>query len=121
MRIMILALLAATLSLFAAAPASAQMMDTCTHDASKIAALSACVQHAVDNGYIDNKGIARGLFAKLDAAQKAVDRNQPAVAINKLKAFIHEIDAQSGKHIASEHAAHMRMHAEAIIAALQQP
>jgi cell division FtsZ-interacting protein ZapD len=120
MRIMILALLAATLGLFVAAPASAQMMDTCAHEPT-IESLSACVNHAAQNDYIDNGGIARSLLAKLDAAQKALDRDQPSVAINNLKAFIHEVEAQSGKHIDAEHAAHMRMHAEDVIAALRQP
>lgn len=117
MRIVILALIAATLSVFTAAPASAQMMDDCSH-APTIAALRTCVQHAADQGYIDNAGVTRSLLAKLDAAQKAADHGQPSVAINNLEAFIHELEAQSGKHIAPEHADHMRTHAQDVIAAL---
>ena len=117
MRIMILALIAAALSVPVAVPASAAAMEDCSH-APTIAALRSCVQHAIDNGHIDNPGVARSLLAKLDSAQKSVDRSQPAVAINKLEAFIHELDAQAGKHIETEHATHMRTHAQDVITAL---
>jgi hypothetical protein len=117
MRIMILALIAAALSVSIAVPASAAAMDDCSH-APTIAALRTCVQHAIDNGHIDNPGVARSLLAKLDSAQKSVDHSQPAVAINKLEAFVHELDAQAGKHIVAEHAAHLRMHAQDVIATL---
>jgi hypothetical protein len=117
MRILILALIAAALSVSAGVPASATAMDDCSH-APTIAALRTCVQHAIDQGHIDNPGVAHSLLAKLDNAQKAVDRDQPVVAIAKLNAFIHELDAQAGKHIAIEHATHMRSHAQDVIAAL---
>ena len=48
-----------------------------------IQALRDCVQHAVDQGLIDNAGVATSLFAKLDAAQAAQDRGQPTVAERK--------------------------------------
>jgi hypothetical protein len=117
MRIMILALIAVALGLSAAGPASAAEMDHCSH-APKIAALSSCVQHAIEHGHIANRGVGRSLLAKLDSAQRSVDRSQPAVAINKLEAFIHELDAQAGKHIETEHATHLRTHAQEVIAAL---
>lgn len=119
MRFLLLAVLAAALSVGAAAPASAQMTDTCAHNDPTIAALRTCVRHAAGEGYIDNGGIVRSLLAKLDAAQKAANRGQAGVAINTLQAFIHELDAQSGKHIVPEHAAHLRMHAQSVIAALR--
>jgi hypothetical protein len=117
MRIMILALIAVALGLSAAAPASAAEMEHCSHEAT-IAALRTCVEHAIDHGHIDNQGVGRSLLAKLDSAQRSVDRSQPAVAINQLEAFIHELDAQAGQHIATEHADHMRSHAQDVIAAL---
>ena len=43
-------------------------------------------------------------MAKLDAAQAAFDRGQTHVAVNLLNAFINEVNAQSGKHIAADHA-----------------
>ena len=117
MRIMILALIAAALSVSVAVPASAAAMDDCSH-APTIAALCTCVQHAIDNGHIDNPGVGQSLLAKLDSAQRSLDRSQPAVAINQLEAFIHELDAQAGTHIETQHATHMRTHAQDVITAL---
>jgi hypothetical protein len=110
------ALLVLAASFSATVPARA--MD-CPHpmDAT-ISALRDCVQHAADTGMIDNAGIARSLLAKVDGAQAALDRGQPAVAVNKLQAFIHEVQAQAGKHIDAEHADHMAMHAQMVIDAL---
>ena len=108
------------IGVLSATPARAQpLMDTCQH-AATIASLRACVQHATDQGVIDNQGIARGLLATLDAAQVAVDRGQPGVAVNILAAFVRQVDAQAGKHIAEPHADHLVMHAQLVIAALQQ-
>ena len=98
-------------------PVRAEVMDHCDH-ALTIPALRTCVQHARDHGHIDSRGIARSLVAKLDAAQAALERGQSAVAVRKLEAFVHAVDAQTGKHIAAEHAAHLRMHAEAVVTAL---
>lgn len=49
----------------------------------------------------------------------ALDRGQTSVAVRKLESFVRKVDAQTGKHIAAEHAAHLRMQAEAVIAALR--
>jgi hypothetical protein len=117
MRILILALITVALGLSAAAPASAAEMEHCSH-APTIAALRSCVQHAIAHGHIDNPGVGQSLLAKLDSAQRSLNRNQPAVAINKLEAFIHELDAQAGSHIETEHAGHMRTHAQEVIEAL---
>ena len=83
-----------------------------------IAALEECVVHAFTMGHIDNKGIANSLLAKLEAAQAALDRAQPEVAILLLGSFIKEVEAQAGHHIDAMHAAHMVAHAEMVIAEL---
>ena len=83
-----------------------------------IASLTTCVEHAASQGIITSQGVAHSLLAKLDAAQAAVDRGQTSVAINKLQAFIHEVQAQAGKHIDAMHAQHMVMHAQLVIQAL---
>jgi hypothetical protein len=103
----------------AAVPAFAQ--DThhdCPHGGATIAALRSCVEHAVMMGHISSGGVANSLFAKLDAAQAALDRGQPDVAINKLSALVNAVEAQSGKHIAEHHAGHMLNHIQSVIAAL---
>jgi hypothetical protein len=119
MRILFLALIAVALGLFSAAPTSAAEMEHCAH-APTISALRTCVQHAIDHGHIDNLGVGQSLLAKLDSAQRSLDRSQPAVAINQLEAFIHELDAQSGRHIETEHATHLRTHAQHVVTALSE-
>ena len=113
--VVVLGLLAAGL-----APAqivSAQAMDACPHEAT-IQALRTCVQHAAEHGHITNAGVARSLLAKLDAAQAALDRGQPAVAVKILKAADRQVRAQAGQHIDAEHAGHLRTHLHDVIAAL---
>lgn len=88
------------------------------HEGQSIASLRLCVAHAADEGHITNRGIVNSLFAKLDAAQRALDRGQPSVAINNLNSFINEVQAQMGKHIHADHAMHMIEHAQRVIAAL---
>jgi hypothetical protein len=85
-----------------------------------ITALSACVQHAVEMGHITNTGVARSLLATLNAAQTALDRGHPRVAIVVLRAFVHEVSALSGQSIEPAHAAHMVGHARLVIQALQR-
>lgn len=113
----VLAVILVAASLIAVAPTGAQTMDVCPH-AATIAALHECVQHAEEQGFIDNPGIAGALHAKLDAAEAAANRNQPAVAVNIVQSFIRQLNAQSGKHIVAEHATHLQMHAEMVIDAL---
>lgn len=108
-----------TLSLTAVQPALAQSGDGCIHEAT-IGSLLGCVQHTAHEGHIDNPGVTQSLLAKLEAAQAAVDRNQPAVAINILQAFIQEVQAQAGEHIVSEHAGHLVEHAQLVIQALSE-
>ncbi len=81
--------------------------------------MEACVQHAADQGFIDNQGIANSLLTKLNATQAAFDRGQTEVTIKNLEAFTHEVQAQAGKPIAQMHAEHMVMHAQMAIQALK--
>ena len=63
-------------------------------------------------------GIAQGLLAKLDAAQAAIDRDNPS-AINVLKAFIAELEALGGNGQVTPAAAEALIaHARAVIALL---
>jgi hypothetical protein len=114
MKLFAIALLVGMLSLLGNGVVQAQDMEMCQHGPG-IPGLHMCVQHAVAEGYIDNAGIAQSLFAKLDAAQAAVERGQSGVAANILGAFINEVQAQAGQHIEAEHAAHMVMHAQMVI------
>ncbi len=103
--------------LLAPGTARAQTSDDCVH-APTILSLRTCVQHAADQGFIDNQGVTNSLLAKLDVAQAAQDRGQTGTAINLLNAFIHEVQAQAGKHIDQTHAQHMVMHAQMVIQSL---
>ena len=117
MKRILIGLMLIAASVLAIAPARAQALDECPH-AATIAALHACVQHAADHGVIDTPGLATSLHRKLDGAQAALERNQARVASNILEAVVHEVDAQSGRHIAAEHAQHFVMHVELVIGAL---
>jgi hypothetical protein len=118
MKKLMIVLAIAFLGVLAGGPAPAQAQDMCSHDPT-IQSLRECVEHAVMEGHIDEGTLTQSLFAKLDAAQAALDRGQPAVAVQILQAFIYEVQAQAGVHIEAEHAAHMVMHAQDVIAALQ--
>ena len=52
-------------------------------------------------GCIGNEGIANALTRKLSAAQMDISAGQIKTAINVLMAFIDQVQAQSGKHIAA--------------------
>jgi hypothetical protein len=104
--------------LLAPGTAHAQTSDECVH-APTISSLRTCVQHAADEGFIDNQGVTNSLLAQLDAAQAALDHGQTGAAINLLNAFIHEVQAQAGKHIEQEHAQHLVLHAQMVIQALK--
>jgi len=61
-----------------------------------------------DRGWIYGPGapgIVNSLDAKLETAQRAYDRGQRHTAANILNAFVHEVEAQTGKHITAEAAA----------------
>ncbi|MBZ0300365.1 MAG: hypothetical protein K8J31_11510 [Anaerolineae bacterium] len=114
----LLALLLVAVCVVGFSPVMAQEMMCPGHEGNTIASLAECVSHAASEGHITNAGIAKSLLAKLNAAQSALDRGQPSVAINTLEAFIREVQAQAGKHIHLEHAGHMVEHARRVIAAL---
>lgn len=109
----------ALMSLLLATPVLASDGHGCEHEAT-VQSLRNCVEHAGSVGHIDNAGITKSLLAKLDAAQAALDKEQPAVAVNHLEAFIQAVEAQKDKHISEPHATHMIMHAQEVIAALSQ-
>lgn len=114
-----LVLLVTVLAFSFAMPALAQGTEhDCPNGDATISDLRACFEHAVAMGHVDSPGIARSLFAKLNAAQAALDRDQPDVAANILSALISEIAAQSGKHIDAHHASHMIAHTQQVIDAL---
>jgi hypothetical protein len=50
-------------------------------------------------GLIDNKGIAKALSSNINAASNAAAGGDKKTAENILKAFINQVNAQSGKHI----------------------
>ena len=62
-------------------------------------AVSTVIGQLLTAGCIDNAGIANALTAKLTAAQSAITAGNLKTAINILSAFIHQVQAQSGKHI----------------------
>lgn len=117
-RVLSVFVLLALLTAVLAVPAFASEEHTCSHDMNTVESLHHCVNHALEMGHITNAGVGNALLAKLNGAQVAVDRGQPAVAINKLNAFINQVQAQSGAHIDAMHADHMIMHAQMVIAAL---
>lgn len=118
-RILSVVVLLALLTTALALPAFASDEHMCNHDMNMdIASLQHCVNHALEMGHITNAGVGNALLAKLDGAQAALDRGQPAVAVNKLNAFINQVQAQSGKHIDPVHAEHLIMHAQMVIATL---
>jgi hypothetical protein len=104
--------------LLTTAPVLAADAMTCDHTGATITSLHHCVMHASEMGHITNKGVANSLLAKLDAAQAALDRGQSGVAVNLLRAFTNEVNAQAGKHVVAEHAIHLVDHARNVIEAL---
>jgi hypothetical protein len=117
MKVLLFSTFVAAAVLLGSQPAQAQ--EVCPGNmAPTIAALQDCVSHALSIGHIDNAGIANSLLSKLDAAERAQDRNKSSVAISILESFIQEVEAQAGKHIDEAHADHMVDHAGMVIAAL---
>jgi hypothetical protein len=106
------------LSLVGVRPALAQMDMQCPEPMTTVESLKMCVQHAYDEGFIYNKGVAKSLITQLDTAQAAVDAGQTGVAISILEAFIVQVESLAGVQIDPDHAQHMVHHAEMVIAAL---
>ncbi|MBI5894428.1 MAG: hypothetical protein HZB79_12445 [Deltaproteobacteria bacterium] len=57
------------------------------------------VNIAYNLGLITNAGIEQSLIAKLNAAEKAINKGKKQTAENQLNAFINEVNAQKDKHI----------------------
>ena len=74
------------------------------------------VNQFLQSGAIKNKGNADSLLAKLDAAAAARARGQCSTAANIYRAFINELQAQSGKHVDAAAAAIMIADAQYLIA-----
>jgi hypothetical protein len=74
------------------------------------------IRSALASGAIDNQGIANSLLVKLNHAEYARSRGQCDIAANAYRAFINEVSAQSGKHIASTTAAQLVSEAQFLIA-----
>jgi hypothetical protein len=84
-----------------------------------LASLKASIARFYNEGKIDNQGIANSLTQKLENAQKDLDKGKIDTAINKLQAFINEVQAQSGKHITTEAADLLIADAQWVIAHLK--
>ncbi|MCB1214687.1 MAG: thrombospondin type 3 repeat-containing protein [Deltaproteobacteria bacterium] len=67
---------------------------------------------------VSHHGIANSLKVKLEAALKSCQGGRVGTAQNQLEAFIHEVQAQSGKHISEEVANLLINMAQALIDAL---
>jgi len=67
---------------------------------------------------IDNQGIVKSLIAKLNVAQKLVDKGKIDQAKNALNTFINEVQAQCGKHVTPEAADTLIKSAEHMISNL---
>lgn len=116
-RTFVVTILAGILAVLAVSPALAQPhpgSDMCPHDPT-IGSVPACIVQMEEMDVIDSAGVANSLQAKLAAAQSTQDRGQSDVAVRILTALMHQLEAQSGKHIAEPHASHLIQHVEMVI------
>ncbi len=61
------------------------------------------------------QGLKNSLVVKLEGAQEAIESEQQDVAINKLNAFINEVEAQSGKKLTEQQASSLVRNANCVI------
>jgi 2',3'-cyclic-nucleotide 2'-phosphodiesterase (5'-nucleotidase family) len=94
---------------------------TITATAKRIQNLIADTNDLYEDGEIDNHGILNSLLAKLEGALAAYERGKTKSAINKLEAFIKEVEAQSGKHITPDAAEALMMDAMWTITTFPDP
>lgn len=117
-RTFVVTILAGILTVLAISPALAQSHPPdsamCPHDPT-IGSLQTCIDRMEEMGVIDSAGVANSLQSKLAAAQGAQDRGQSDVTVRMLTALVHQLEAQSGKHIAEPHASHLIQHVEMVI------
>ena len=78
--------------------------------------IKADVQSALATGAISNAGVASSLLAELSQAQAARSRGQCGTAGNLYRAFINDVNAQSGKAIAAATAGRLVSEAQFLIA-----
>jgi len=64
--------------------------------------LSSYTSRACNLGWVTNKGICRSLQATLDNVQRQLKAGKTKTAANGIQSFIHEVEAQKGKHLTSE-------------------
>jgi hypothetical protein len=79
------------------------------------------VNQFLASGDIKNAGLANSLLAKLNAAAAAEARGQCGTADNIYQAFIHEVQAQSGKGITATAASILIADAQYLIAQCGAP
>ena len=63
--------------------------------------LEELIERLYQLGEIDDQGIRNSLLSKARNAQKSVQKGNVEAARHQLTAFIHEVMAQSGKHIST--------------------
>jgi hypothetical protein len=78
--------------------------------------IKADVRSALASGAIDNAGIANSLLVKLNAAAAERAAGRCSGAANQYNAFINEVNAQNGKHIAAATAAQLVGEAQFLVA-----
>jgi hypothetical protein len=78
--------------------------------------IEADVRAALGSGAIDNAGVANSLLAKLNAAADARSRGQCSVAAAIYGAFIDDLNAQSGNHVAADAATRLVAEAQFLVA-----
>ncbi len=120
MKWLLVAVTVLVLSTLVAGPVLADTMtcDASMGDMTTIQSLIDCVNHAISSGYVSDPAVAQALLATLNAANAAQLHGNTWTAINNLNAFISQVQAQSGVHIDPDHATHMIMHAQMVIADL---
>jgi len=80
------------------------------------AQLRSDLQAAIAAGAIDNPGVGAALLAELNAAEAARARGQCSTAANLYAAFVSDLTAQSGKHVAASTASQLAGEAQAVSA-----
>jgi hypothetical protein len=80
------------------------------------AQLRADLQAAVASGAIDSAGVANALLAELNAAAAAQARGQCGAAASIYGAFVNDLNALSGKHVAAATASQLAGEAGAVMA-----
>jgi hypothetical protein len=78
------------------------------------------VDTACQQGKIDNQGVRQSLEAKLAQVEKHINDGEAEKATNQLQAFINEVQAQRGKHIAVETADQLLALSGQLMAQLRQ-